>query len=103
MANKENHENLTKAELVKLIEDKVGSPDISEKDVYKVLDAYTDVILEAVKDGKKVVIPGLVSIDSKTMPEGVFRNPATGEKITKPERRAPKVTPLKNFKDILSQ
>lgn len=58
---------------------------VDTKEVHKVLDATIEVVKNELKSGEKVSVHGLCTFSPKTTPAGerTFRNPRTGESVTK--------------------
>lgn len=79
---------LTK-ELVKAIATKTEG---TQKDAKLHLDAFIEVVTEALQRGEDVKIKGFVDFTSKEVPEGTARNPQTGEEITVPAHRKAKAS-----------
>lgn len=58
--------------------------DVTKADADKVLAAFADTIIEAIGDGEKVSIPGILSVEKVARAARTGRNPATGETIDIP-------------------
>lgn len=86
---------MNKAELVAKIKPAGQSTAVAES----VLDALGSVIRDEISKGGDVTIPGVVKLSVTSKAERSGRNPRTGEAITIPARKAPKVTVLKALKD----
>ena len=87
---------MNKAALVTKIAEKT---DISKKNVEAVLNAFTDSVLEALKEGEKVQLMGFGSFEVKERAARVGRKPSTGEAIEIPAKKIPAFKPGKGFKD----
>ena len=87
---------MNKAALVTKIAEKT---DISKKNVEAVLNAFTDSVLEALKEGEKVQLMGFGSFEVKERAARVGRKPSTGEAIEIPAKKIPTFKPGKGFKD----
>ncbi len=70
---------MNKSEFVKAIADKAG---YTIKDVNTFVDAYLEVVKEALIDGEKISLVGFGTYEVKEVAEKQGVNPATGEKIT---------------------
>lgn len=93
--------NLTKADLISNISDKVR---MSKSDVKEVLGALETVATRHLKKaGNKVTLPGFLSFASRPRAERVSRNPRTGEGVTVPAHNAVTIRPGKKLKDAVRQ
>lgn len=92
----------TKAEVLIAVADKTG---ISKEDVKQVLDAYTDLTLEALKSNgeAQVLLPGIGTLRKSYRAERQGRNPQTGEAMTIPAAYTPGLKFRKSFKDALNE
>lgn len=70
---------MNKSEFVKAIADKAG---YTIKDVAVIVDAYLEVVKEALAEGDKISLVGFGTYEVKDVAEKQGVNPATGEKIT---------------------
>jgi DNA-binding protein HU-beta len=75
--------------------------DLDAKTAAKVVDATIDVILATVAGGEDVAIAGFAKFSKVARPARTARNPATGETIQVAAKTVAKITPLKNFKDVV--
>lgn len=66
---------------VRAIAEKTGG---SIKDARTHLKAFNEVVEEALKNGESVELQGFVNFLSKEVPDGVARNPQTGEQVEVP-------------------
>lgn len=69
-----------------------------KKTARSVLEALEETVMEEVKGGGAVSIPGLVRISCRQRREGMVRNPATGESVFRPAGRKVSVTIAKDLK-----
>ena len=76
---------MTKAEFVEKFAEKTG---MTKKDAAATVDAYHEVIAEAMKAGEKVVIPGVLKVEVKEQAARTGRNPHTGEEMQIPAKKA---------------
>lgn len=90
---------MNKADLVRAMSSKTGS---TYRTTEAMLKAFTDIITDAVANGEKVSLVGFGSFHSITRKEREGRNPATNQKIQIPEKKVPKFTPGKEFRDVVS-
>jgi DNA-binding protein HU-beta len=65
------------------------------------LAAFTEVVTETVAAGDPVAITGFAKFYRRETTARMGRNPATGEPIKIPAKKAAKITPLKGFKDAV--
>ena len=91
---------MNKTELIKAI---AGKVELSAKDVTAVVDAYADVIADALKAGDKVAVAGFGTYELKKKAErsGGF-NPIKKEVIVIPASNAPVLKFGKAFKDMFN-
>jgi DNA-binding protein HU-beta len=76
---------MTKAEFIEKFAEKTG---FSKKDAAIAVDAYHEVISDAVKAGDKIVIPGVLKVEVKEQAARTGRNPRTGEEMEIPAKKA---------------
>lgn len=76
---------MTKAEFVAKMAEKTG---FSKKDAAAAVDAYHEVIADAMKAGDKVVIPGVIKVEVKESAARTGRNPRTGEEMEIPAKKS---------------
>ena len=92
---------MNKTELVAALTEKAG---FSKKDAEKALNAFVDVITDALVAGEKVQIVGFGSFEVKDRPERVARNPQKPEEeITIPASKAPVFKAGKSLKDAVNK
>lgn len=89
---------MTKAELVAMVAKKSG---FSKTNIEKMLDAFQETVIEAVKNGDKVSLIGFGSFEQIQRSARKGRNPQTGEEINIPASKAPKFSPGKNFREAV--
>jgi DNA-binding protein HU-beta len=87
---------MNKAGLVAKIADKT---DLTKKQVETVLNAFTDTVLETLKEGDKVQLMGFGVFEVKERAARIGRKPSTGEAIEIPAKKIPSFKPGKGFKD----
>ena len=80
--------------------EKTGS---GKKDAEKALNAFVDVITEALAAGEKVQIVGFGSYEVKARPARTARNPRTGEEIKIEASKTPVFKAGKALKDIVNK
>lgn len=90
---------MNKKELVNAVADKAG---FTAKDTGIFVDAYIDVITEALKAGDKVQLVGFGTYEVKEKEAREGFNPATGEKITIPASKVPVFKAGKAYKDLFN-
>lgn len=72
---------IPRSDLVSSLADKAG---VTKAQADAVLSALSDTILDAVKKGDKLAIPGILAIEKVARKARTGRNPATGETINIP-------------------
>ena len=87
---------MTKSDLVTAIAEKAG---IRKKDAEAALNAFIDVVAEALAKEEKVEIRGFGTFLMKERAPRVARNPRTGEKVEVPAKLSPAFKPGKDLKD----
>ncbi len=90
---------MNKTELIKAI---AGKVELSAKDVAAVVDAYADVIADALKAGDKVALIGFGTYEVKKREERPGFNPITKQQITIPASNTPVFKFGKAFKDMFN-
>ena len=88
---------MTKSELVSAIA-KAGN--IRKKDAEAFLNAFTEVVTEALKNGDTVEIRNFGMFYMKEKAKRIARNPRTGKKVKVPAKISPAFKPGKKLKDI---
>ena len=93
---------MTKNEMIGAVANKIDGA--TKKDIGVVIDAFTDVIKEAVLAGDTVTIPEICKISSKTVKERSGVTKLAGKEVpwTKPEHTEATVKALKSFKNIFN-
>jgi len=86
---------MTKSEFIEKV---ANEAQVEKKDVKKVLEAYTNVIVSTLKAEKKVKLPGLGVFAVKDRQARMGRNPKTGEQIQIPAKRVVKFRVAKDIK-----
>ena len=76
---------MTKAEFVEKFAEKTG---FSKKDAAAAVDAYHEVVADAMKAGDKVVIPGVLKVEVTERAARTGRNPRTGEEMEIPAKKS---------------
>lgn len=87
---------MNKAGLAAVIAEKT---DITKKQAEILLNAFTESVLEALKNGEKVQLMGFGSFEVKERAARIGRKPSTGEAIEIPAKRIPTFKPGKAFKE----
>jgi len=87
---------MNKSELVDAI---AAATSVTKKDAEVILTATTDVIMEAVAKGEKVVLVGFGTFMRKDRQAREGRNPSTGEPIQIPATTVPGFSAGKEFKE----
>lgn len=86
---------------VELIGAVASKSEISKKDVEKVINAFTNVVADALVDGDKVQLVGFGTFEVVERAERMGRNPATGEAMTIAASKSPKFKAGKALKDAV--
>ena len=87
---------MNKATLIAKIADKA---DLNKKQAEAALNAFTDTITEALKEGEKVQMMGFGTFEVKERAARTGRKPSTGETIEIPAKKTPVFKAGKGFKD----
>ncbi|MBE0068696.1 HU family DNA-binding protein [Thermoanaerobacterium thermosaccharolyticum] len=90
---------MNKADLVTKIAEK---SELTKKDAEKALNAFVDVVQEALKQGDKVQLVGFGTFEVRERAERKGRNPQTKEEITIPASKAPVFKAGKALKDLVN-
>ena len=92
---------MTKNEMITKIQKTVDF-EVTKKDLTQIVDAYTNVIKEAVLAGDTITIPEICKISSKDVAErsGVTKLGDVEKAWTKPAHKEATVKALKSFKNI---
>ena len=87
---------MNKATLIAKIAEKSG---LNKKQAEAALTAFTDTVVEALKEGDKVQMMGFGTFEVKDRAARTARKPATGETIQIPAKKAPVFKVGKGLKD----
>ena len=87
--------NMNKAELIEHI---AGAHTLTKAEAGRIVETLTSAIVNAVKKGGSVVIPGFGSFKQVSRAARTGVNPATGAKLKIAASKAPKFTPGSAFK-----
>lgn len=91
---------MNKTELITAIADKSS---ITKSDAEKALNAFVDVVTDALSDGDKVQLIGFGTFEVGERAERTGRNPQTGEEITIPACKTPKFKAGKVLKEAVNK
>lgn len=91
---------MTKTKLIDAIAAKLGS---SKADAGKVLDAVLESVQDTLAKGESVKLPGFGQFEVAERGERTGRNPQTGAEIKIAPSKAPKFTPGKALKELVSK
>ena len=91
---------MNKAELIAAIAAKTGD---TKKGAEASLNAFVDVVTEALTDGDKVQLVGFGSFEVRKRAARKGRNPQTKEEIKIPASKAPVFKAGKAFKDLVNK
>ena len=81
---------------------KLAEKGMSKKDAEKALNAFVEVVTDALKAGEKVQIVGFGNFDVKERAAREARNPRTGEKVSIGASKAPHFKAGKALKDAVN-
>ncbi len=87
---------MTKSQLVEKL---AVSADLTKQQSNEVLESLVRIVVEAVKQGDPVKIPGLGTFKKRETKARLGRNPQTGAEIQIPARTKAAFTVAKQFKD----
>lgn len=87
---------------VELIGAVASKSEISKKDVEKVINAFTNVVADALVDGDKVQLVGFGTFEVVERAERLGRNPATNEPMLIKASKSPKFKVSKTLKNIVN-
>ena len=73
--------------------------ELNKKQAEAALNAFTDTIVEALKEGDKVQLVGFGTFEIKERAARTVRKPSTGETIEIPAKKSPVFKAGKGFKD----
>ncbi|MCL6560419.1 MAG: HU family DNA-binding protein [Firmicutes bacterium] len=90
---------MTKAELVKSVAQKAS---LKQKEAESALDAFVQAVVEAVKNGSEVKIPGFGSFTVVERAARQGKNPQTGEPIAIPARKTVVFRAGKSLKSVVN-
>ncbi len=90
---------MNKNEFIKAV---AAKADLSLKDAAAAVDAYADVVADALKAGDKVAVAGLGTFDIKAKAERTGFNPIKKETIVIPASKSPVLKFGKAFKDYFN-
>jgi DNA-binding protein HU-beta len=89
-------ERMTKSDVVKAVAEKAG---IKKNVAESAINAFLEVVIEALKNGDKVEIRGFGTFLMKERAARVARNPKTGKKVKVPAKLVPAFKPGKELKE----
>lgn len=87
---------MNKATLIAKIAEKA---ELNKKQAEAALNAFTDIVVEALKEGDKVQMMGFGTFEIKERAARTGRKPATGETIEIPAKKIPTFKAGKGLKD----
>ena len=86
---------MNRSEFVERVSEHTGVP---AANVAKVIDGLRDVAVDAIQQGDKITLPGILTIERVSRAERQGRNPRTGEPMTLPAGFSAKITPGQTLK-----
>jgi nucleoid DNA-binding protein len=90
---------MNKADLVMDLSTRLN---ITQKQASKIVDAFVETVLEALKDEGRVCIMGFGSFRRRDRKSRMARNPKTGERIQVGEKSVPHFTPGKDLVEAVN-
>lgn len=87
---------MNKATLIAKIAEK---SELNKKQAEAALNAFTDTVVEALKEGDKIQLVGFGTFEVKERAARIGRKPSTGETIEIPAKKSPVFKAGKGFKD----
>ena len=87
---------MNKATLIAKIAEK---SELNKKQAEAALNAFTDTVIEALKEGDKIQLVGFGTFEVKERAARIGRKPSTGETIEIPAKKTPTFKAGKGFKD----
>ncbi len=91
---------MIRSELVQKIA--VDNPDLSTKDVERLVNSFFDTITEQLAKGGRVELRGFGAFSTRKRDARVGRNPRTGESVNVPSKRVPYFKPGKEMRERLN-
>ena len=73
--------------------------ELNKKQAEAALNAFTDTVIEALKEGDKIQLVGFGTFEVKERAARIGRKPSTGESIEIPAKKTPVFKAGKGFKD----
>ena len=91
---------MNKVELVAALADRTG---LTKRDADRVVDAFCDVVEEALRHGDKVSLVGFGTFEVRERQPRMGRNPQTGEQLQIPATRVPAFRAGKALKETVER
>ncbi len=91
---------MNKADFVTALAEKTG---MKKTEAEKALKGFTDVIVEALRNGEKVSLVGFGTFEVLEREAREGRNPRTGKTMTIPASKAPKFKAGRTFKEAVNE
>jgi len=91
---------MIRSELVQKIA--TDNPDLSAKDVEKLVDCFFDTITDQLADGGRVELRGFGAFSTRDRKARIGRNPRTGASVSVPAKRVPYFKPGKEMRERLN-
>lgn len=91
---------MNKTELITRISEKT---ELSKKDAETAINAFIDIVADALVSGEKITITGFGSFEVVERAARIGRNPRTGKSIPIPKSKSPKFKPSKNLKETVNR
>ena len=91
---------MTKAELVDEVAHVVQ---LTKKQAETIVNIIFDSIVESLRSGQKIELPGFGSFRLRSRKSRTGRNPKTGEKVDVPSKKIPYFKPGKELKELINK
>lgn len=91
---------MTKSEMAEKLAVKIN---IKKQEAEKIINIFTNSIIEALANGDKVEIRGFGSFRVRNRAAKEGRNPKTGEKVSVPSKKVPFFKSGKDFREIVDR
>ncbi|VAX24238.1 Integration host factor beta subunit [hydrothermal vent metagenome] len=91
---------MTKSDMAEKLAAKIN---VKKQEAEKIINIFTNSIIEALSKGDKVEIRGFGSFRVRNRAEKIGRNPKTGEKVAVPAKSVPFFKSGKDFRDVVDR
>lgn len=91
---------MNNVEMIKGVAERTGMTQVA---VRSVIEAYSDLAVDALGRGEDVILSGLGRLTSVQVSERKARNPRTGEPVKIAAHRKPKLKPSRDLQDAVNR